>query len=113
MTDRQSILDAIAVYDRQAGAFAASALKDADMLCTSILAAIEDEDCTGLTFAAHSLKSVMRQAGANALADTAQELEALGKSRKIKAAAALAGQLRAQQAETAAVLSAVILASES
>ena len=80
MIDKDKIAKSASVYGEHAGQFIRLTLKDAGNFFQEIKDSIASGDADGLKIAAHSLKSIMRQAGADDIADFAAVLEEKGRN---------------------------------
>jgi HPt (histidine-containing phosphotransfer) domain-containing protein len=79
MSDKMAILEAVCIFGKNKAKFVALTLKDADTFYQEIQDSLRDRDFDALALSAHSLKSIMSQAGANEVAHIAYDLEKLGK----------------------------------
>ena len=78
--DKAAVKTAIDVYGEDAQEFVQLTLKDADAFVEEIAAEMKRGDVLSAALAAHSLKSVMRQIGAEDVGSVAYGIEMAGKA---------------------------------
>lgn len=106
-TDDQSIRDAVAVFGAKASKLVELTLKDADKFMAEIESAFHDGDPDSVGIAAHSLKSILKQIGAQSAADVAFEIETAGKAGDLKVCADRLAELRAAYDDARRTLTAI------
>ena len=100
MINKKVIEDAINVYGEHTNTFVSLTLKDADNFLDAIDASIGNKNDVSLAISAHSLKSIMLQAGSHEVADEALKLEKMGKSRDLTGASESLRKLKVLYTET-------------
>ncbi len=80
MLDKVAVRLAIDVYEEDALEFVRLTLKDADAFVGDIVSRVGQGDAQTAGLAAHSLKSIMRQIGAEDVGSVAYEIEKAGKA---------------------------------
>ncbi len=99
-SDAQSIHDALAVFGAKAKTLVALTLKDADRFMDEIERAFYQGDPDTVGIAAHSLKSILKQIGAESAAEVAFAMETSGKANDLKRCGEALPQLQALYAAT-------------
>lgn len=92
--DDGTIRDALAAFGAKAPKLVQLTLKDADKFMAEIEGAFHGGDPDALGIAAHSLKSILKQVGAQSAADVAFEMETSGKAGDLKHCAERLSALR-------------------
>lgn len=82
--DEKAIKEALSVFGEKASMLVELTLKDANNFVTAIEEAITQSQTVEASFAAHSLKSIMRQIGAHQVADIAYEIEKAGNDNNLQ-----------------------------
>lgn len=100
MVCKSSIIEATSIYGDSTSKLIELTLKDMEKFYTSIQNAVKFLDSEELGLSAHSLKSVLSQAGAMDAAALAYELEKIGKSNDLQDADGLLQKLEIELKET-------------
>lgn len=94
-------------YGEKAGMFVSLILQDADQFVSDIEHAIEQDNSGDVGLAAHSLKSIMKQLGAQDIGDLAFQLETAGKDGNLDACQTVFPELKDAYSKTRDFLSAL------
>ncbi|MCB1783943.1 MAG: Hpt domain-containing protein [Alphaproteobacteria bacterium] len=107
-----SIREACEIFGKKTAYFLGLTLRDADNFMAEIGAALVNNDAQSAGLAAHSLKSIMHQAGAMEVGDCGEALQDAGEVGNLEECIDLYTQLRPLYQESKAFMEALILKCE-
>ena len=103
-TDEQAVRSALAAFGAKAPKLVALTLKDADQFIADIESAIGRGDAEAVGLAAHSLKSILKQVGAETTGGLAFGMEKAGKAGDLGSCGTRLPALRESYVETRQLL---------